>query len=88
MTAEVSIKLRGSADGDSAFDAGQDMAVGIWKQVADQVGEDEAVELMAGMFSGAMSVLQATRGSARLAELFRRFLLADEAGTVGNDQVH
>lgn len=64
------IRVLASSECGSAFEAGQAIAMQVFTQSQGQVSPEQTVQLMRGVFSGAMAVLQVTVGEQQVAELF------------------
>lgn len=78
-TADASmLNVHGRCAAESPFEAGQKIALQVLQSGAQQLGGGDTVALMAGLFSGAMSALQAMVGDDELTDLFARFLPTGE----------
>lgn len=72
----VAIHIQAQGHAPDAFEAGQRIVEHALVAIHEQAGADRAVQAAAGMFSGAMAMLQATLGDDRITDLFSRFLVA------------
>lgn len=69
-----------SAEADTPFEGGQQIALAVMREAVETLGPDDARAMMLGLFSGAMSTLQQMMGTPQVRDLFETFASAERTG--------